>query len=59
MAKQKHFSKLSELSFRQLKQLVIGLEILLKAGPNWKITYHLLKGVKEIKKELEKRINSC
>ena len=59
MAQGKHFSKLSKLSYRQLKQLVIGLEILLKAGPNWKITYHLLQGVKEIKKELEKRIKTC
>lgn len=58
MAQKKYFSKLSSLSFRQLKQLVIGFEILLKAGPNWKITYHLLKAVKEIKKELEKRISN-
>ena len=59
MAKQKYFTKLSELSFRQLKQLTIGLEVLLKAGPNWKITYHMLSAVKEIKKELEKRIKNC
>ena len=59
MAKNKYFSKLSELSFRQLKQLTIGLEVLLKAGPNWKITYHLLLAVKEIKRELEKRIKNC
>ena len=59
MAKNKYFSKLSSLSFRQLKQLTIALEILLKAGPNWKITYHMLSAVKEIKKELEKRIKNC
>ena len=59
MATKKYFSTLSKLSYRQLKQLVIGFEILLKAGPNWKITYHMLSAVKEIKKELEKRIKSC
>jgi len=59
MATKKYFSKLSLLSYRQLKQLVIGFEVLLKAGPNWKITYHMLSAVKEIKKELEKRIQSC
>jgi len=59
MATKKYFSTLSKLSYRQLKQLVTGFEILLKAGPNWKITYHMLSAVKEIKKELEKRIQSC
>jgi hypothetical protein len=59
MAKNKNFSKLSSLSFRQLKQLTIGFEILLKAGPNWKITRHMLSAVTEIKKELEKRIKNC
>lgn len=59
MAKNKYFSKLSSLSFRQLKQLTIGFEILLKAGPNWKITQHMLSAIKEVKKELEKRIKSC
>ena len=58
MAKNKNFSKLSNLSFRQLKQLTIAFEVLLKAGPSWKITYHLLNSVKEIKKELEKRIKN-
>lgn len=56
MARNKYFSKLSELSFRQLKQLTIAFEVLLKAGPNWKITFHLLNAVREIKKELEKRL---
>ena len=59
MAKNKNFSKLSSLSYRQLKQLTIGFEILLKAGPNWSITYHMLNAVREIKKELEKRIKNC
>ncbi len=59
MAKKHYFSKLSELSFRQLKQLTIGLEILLKAGPSWKISFHMLNAVREIKKELEKRIKNC
>lgn len=57
--KNKYFSKLSKLSYRQLKQLTIGLEVLLKAGPNWKFTISLLMAVKEIKKELEKRIKDC
>jgi len=55
----KYFSKLSELSFRQLKQLVIGLEVLIKAGPDWKISQHILEAIKEIKVELEKRIENC
>jgi len=59
MAKNKYFSKLSELSFRQLKQLTIAFEVLIKAGPNWKITYHLLNAIRELKKELEKRIKNC
>ena len=59
MAKNKYFSKLSQLSFRQLKQLTIGFEVLLKAGPDWKITYYMLAAVEEIKKELEKRIKNC
>jgi hypothetical protein len=59
MANKKYFSKLSHLSYRQLKQLTIAFEVLLKAGPNWKITFHLLNAVKEIKKELEKRIKNC
>jgi hypothetical protein len=59
MANKKYFSKLSQLSYRQLKQLTIAFEVLLKAGPNWKITFHLLNAVKEIKKELEKRIKNC
>jgi hypothetical protein len=59
MANKKYFTKLSSLSYRQLKQLTIGFEILLKAGPNWKITHYMLSGIKEIKKELEKRIKNC
>ena len=59
MAKNKYFTKLSKLSYRQLKQLTIAFEILLKAGPNWRITYHMLNAVREIKKELEKRIKNC
>lgn len=59
MAKNKNFSKLSSLSYRQLKQLTIGFEILLKAGPNWTITRHMLSAVTEIKKELEKRLKNC
>ena len=56
MAKNKNFSKLSSLSYRQLKQLTIGFEILLKAGPDWKITRYMLSAVIEVKKELEKRL---
>jgi len=39
--------------------LTTAFEILLKAGPNWRITYHMLNAVREIKKELEKRIKNC
>tara|TARA_B100001093_G_scaffold477499_1_gene504812 strand:+ start:484 stop:663 length:180 start_codon:yes stop_codon:yes gene_type:complete len=59
MAKSKYFSTLSKLSYRQLKQLTIGFEILLKAGPSWRITFHMLNAVREIKKELEKRLQNC
>ena len=59
MAKNKYFTKLSKLSYRQLKQLTIAFEVLLKAGPNWRITFHMLNAVREIKKELEKRIKNC
>ena len=59
MAQKKYFTSLSKLSYRQLKQLTIGLEILLKAGPNWRITFHMLNAVREVKKELEKRLKNC
>jgi hypothetical protein len=59
MAKNKYFTKLSKLSYRQLKQLTIAFEVLLKAGPNWRITFHMLNAVREVKKELEKRIKNC
>ena len=59
MAKNKYFTKLSKLSYRQLKQLTIAFEVLLKAGPNWRITFHMLNAVREIKKELEKRLKNC
>ena len=59
MAKNKYFTKLSKLSYRQLKQITIAFEVLLKAGPNWRITFHMLNAVREIKKELEKRIKNC
>ena len=59
MAKNKYFSKRSKLSYGQLKHLTIGLETLLKAGPNWLVTNHMLKAIKEIKKELEKRMKNC
>lgn len=51
-----HFSKLSLLSFRQIKQLVIGLEVLVKAGPDWIIKKLVLRAIVELKLELEKRI---
>jgi hypothetical protein len=51
-----HFSKLSLLSFRQIKQLVIGLEVLVKAGPDWIIKKLILRAIVELKLELEKRI---
>jgi|TARA_R110000803_G_C11940939_1_gene316568 hypothetical protein len=57
MAK-KHFSKLSILSFRQIKQLVIGLEVLVKAGPDWMINRFILRAIIELKIELEKRIKN-
>tara|TARA_X000001036_G_C20139881_1_gene586837 strand:+ start:191 stop:370 length:180 start_codon:yes stop_codon:yes gene_type:complete len=59
MAKNKYFTKLSKLSYRQLKQLTIAFEVLLKAGPNWRITFHMLNAVREVKKELEKRLKNC
>jgi len=59
MAQKKYFTSLSKLSYRQLKQLTIAFEVLLKAGPNWRITFHMLNAVREIKKELEKRIKNC
>lgn len=59
MAKNKYFTKLSKLSYRQLKQLTIAFEVLLKAGPNWRITFHILNAVREVKKELEKRLKNC
>jgi len=55
----KHFSKLSILSFRQIKQLVIGLEVLVKAGPDWMINRFILRAINELKIELEKRIKNC
>jgi|TARA_B110000503_G_C7064443_1_gene378126 hypothetical protein len=54
----KHFSKLSILSFRQIKQLVIGLEVLVKAGPDWMINRFILRAITELKIELEKRIKN-
>ena len=54
----KHFSKLSLLSFRQIKQLVIGLEVLVKAGPDWMINRFILRAITELKIELEKRIKN-
>ena len=59
MAKNKYFTKLSKLSYRQLKQLTIAFKVLLKAGPNWRITFHMLNAVREVKKELEKRLKNC
>ena len=59
MAKNKYFTKLSKLSYRQLKQLTIAFEVLLKAGPDWRITFHMLNAVREVKKELEKRLKNC
>jgi len=59
MAKNKYFTKLSKLSYRQLKQITIAFEVLLKAGPNWQITFQMLNAVREVKKELEKRFNNC
>jgi len=59
MAKNKYFTKLSKLSYRQLKQITIAFEVLLKAGPNWRITFHMLNAVREVKKELEKRLKNC
>ena len=59
MAKNKYFTKLSKLSYRQLKQITIAFEVLLKAGPNWQITFHMLDAVREVKKELEKRLKNC
>ena len=59
MAKNKYFTKLSKLSYRQLKQLTIAFEVLLKAGPNWRITFYMLNAVREVKKELEKRLKNC
>jgi hypothetical protein len=55
----KHFSKLSLLSFRQIKQMVIGLEVLVKAGPDWAIKFFILRAIRELKLELEKRIKNC
>ena len=55
----KHFSKISLLSFRQIKQLVIGLEVLVKAGPDWMIKFFILRAINELKIELEKRIKNC
>ena len=59
MAQKKYFKTLSKLSYTQLKQLTIAFEVLLKAGPNWRITFHMLNAVREVKKELEKRIKNC
>ena len=59
MAKNKYFTKLSKLSYRQLKHLTIAFEVLLKAGPDWRITFHMLNAVREVKKELEKRLKNC
>ena len=52
----KHFKKLSILSFRQLKQLIIGFEALIKAEPDQTIRDIILIAVKECKIEIEKRL---
>jgi hypothetical protein len=39
--------------------MVIGLEVLVKAGPDWAIKFFILRAIRELKLELEKRIKNC
>jgi hypothetical protein len=53
------FKKISQLSFQELEEMVIGLENMAKIAESKSIKDLILKTIRETKIELEKRIKSC
>ena len=53
------FKKISQLSFQELEEMVIGLENMAKIAETKSIKDLILKTIRETKIELEKRIKSC
>jgi hypothetical protein len=53
------FKKISQLSFQELEEMVIGLENMEKIAESKSIKDLILKTIRETKIELEKRIKSC
>ena len=51
--------KISQLSFQELEEMVIGLENMAKIAESKSIKDLILKTIRETKIELEKRIKSC
>jgi hypothetical protein len=53
------FKKISQLSFQELEEMVIGLENMAKIAESKSIKDLILKTIRETKIELEKRMKSC
>jgi hypothetical protein len=53
------FKKISQLSFQELEEMVIGLENMSKIAESKSIKDLILKTIRETKIELEKRMKSC
>ena len=53
------YKKISQLSFQELEEMVIGLENMEKIAESKSIKDLILKTIRETKIELEKRIKSC
>ena len=51
--------KISQLSYQELEEMVIGLENMAKIAESKSIKDLILKTIRETKIELEKRIKSC
>ena len=51
--------KISQLSYQELEEMVIGLENMEKIAESKSIKDLILKTIRETKIELEKRIKSC
>ena len=53
------FKKISQLTFQELEEMVIGLENMSKIAESKSIKDLILKTIRETKIELEKRMKSC
>jgi hypothetical protein len=51
--------KISQLSYQELEEMVIGLENMSKIAESKSLKDLILKTIRETKIELEKRIKSC